>query len=135
MIMLIFTLSFLIIALNLGGQAFVWNSPMIIGMFCVAGVSFVAFVIAEKYAKMPVAPLRLFVQWQWRNVPLILGQLTEFFMFSENVLTVWRTVIRSLMFFHLFSTVGFHSPFDSQHYSSINIMKPDVLSPEYEIYA
>jgi Fungal trichothecene efflux pump (TRI12) len=73
MIMLMSTLSFLIVALNLGGQAFAWNSPVIIGMFCAAVVSFIAFVVAENYAKMPVAPLALFVQWQWRNVPLILG--------------------------------------------------------------
>jgi hypothetical protein len=54
---MIILISTLVVALNLGGQAFAWNSPTIIGMFCAATVSFVAFVIAEKYAKMPVAPL------------------------------------------------------------------------------
>jgi hypothetical protein len=73
MAMLVSTLSFLVISFNLGGQAFAWDSPPIIGMFCAVAVSFVVFVISEKNAKMPVAPLRLFIQWQWRNVPLILG--------------------------------------------------------------
>jgi hypothetical protein len=58
---MIILISTLVVALNLGGQAFAWNSPTIIGMFCAAAVSFVAFVIAENYAKMPVAPLTLFV--------------------------------------------------------------------------
>ncbi len=37
-------------------------------------VAFIAFVFAEKYAKLPVAPLNLFVQWKWRNVPIMLGE-------------------------------------------------------------
>lgn len=74
MTMLIGTLSFLVIGLNSGGQVAPWNSPMIIGMFTAAAASFVLFVIAEKYAKLPVAPLGLFVQWKWRNVPIMMGR-------------------------------------------------------------
>ncbi|TFK63581.1 MFS general substrate transporter, partial [Pluteus cervinus] len=54
-------------------------------MFSASVVAFVAFVFAEKYAKLPVAPLNLFVQWKWRNVPIML-------------------VTRCLLFFHLFAT-------------------------------
>lgn len=73
MTMLISTLTFLVIALNSGGQAFPWDSPTVIGMFCAAAVSIIAFIIAENHAHLPVAPMGLFVQWQWRNVPIIIG--------------------------------------------------------------
>lgn len=73
MMTLIATLTFLVIALNLGGQAYPWNSSIIIGMFCAAAASFLAFVVAENFAQLPVAPMYLFVQWEWRNVPLIIG--------------------------------------------------------------
>ncbi|KAF5383203.1 hypothetical protein D9615_004935 [Tricholomella constricta] len=81
---LIATLTFIVVALNLGGQSLPWKSPTIVGMFCAAAVSFAAFVLAENYAAQPVAPMNLFVQWRWRNVPLII-------------------VVRCLLFFHLFS--------------------------------
>ncbi|KIJ44518.1 hypothetical protein M422DRAFT_30362 [Sphaerobolus stellatus SS14] len=56
--MLIATLTFLVIALNTGGQSLPF-------------VSFVGFLLVEKWAKMPIAPLHLFSKWEWRNVPII----------------------------------------------------------------
>ncbi|ESK88241.1 mfs drug [Moniliophthora roreri MCA 2997] len=84
MCLLVACLSFLIVTLNTGGQTIPWDSPMIIGMLCASGVAFVAFWLAEKYAKMPVAPTRLFVKWEWRNVPIAF-------------------VTRTLLFFHIFA--------------------------------
>lgn len=66
MAMLVSTLTFLVVALNLGGQELPWKSPTIIGLFCAAGGSFISFVVAENYAKEPVAPIKLFVCWRWR---------------------------------------------------------------------
>ncbi|KAL0575230.1 hypothetical protein V5O48_006746 [Marasmius crinis-equi] len=85
MFLLVSCLSFLIVALNSGGQTAAWDSPMVIGLICAAGVSWVAFWVAEKYAVMPVAPTRLFVRWEWRNVPI-------------------SVVARTLLFFHIFAT-------------------------------
>ncbi|GLB39226.1 putative MFS general substrate transporter [Lyophyllum shimeji] len=82
---LISTLTFLVVALNLGGQSMPWNSATVISMFCAAAASFVAFIVVENYARKPIAPMRLFVQWRWRNVPLAI-------------------VVRCLLFFHLFAT-------------------------------
>ncbi|KAJ7584656.1 major facilitator superfamily domain-containing protein [Mycena floridula] len=73
MFFLVASLSFLVVALNLGGQSIPWSSPSIIGILCAAVVSLVAFVIAEFYAELPVAPVNLFSQWKWRNVPIMLG--------------------------------------------------------------
>lgn len=81
-------LTLLIIALNLGGDAYAWNSPVIIGLFAGAFVAFVAFVLAERYAAKPVVPLGLYVRWASRNVPIM-------------------TVVRALLFFHLYTTVCF----------------------------
>lgn len=105
MTMLVSTLTFLVIGLNLGGQAFAWNSPTIIGMFCAAGVSFIAFVVAENYATLPVAPMNLFVEWQWRNVPIIVGLCWDLWTITVG-LTKDHTVTRCLLFFHLFATVS-----------------------------
>ncbi|KAF9264621.1 MFS general substrate transporter [Marasmius fiardii PR-910] len=55
-------------------------------MLCAGFVAFVTFWTVEKYAKMPVAPTRLFVTWKSRNVPIAL-------------------VIRILLFFHIFATI------------------------------
>ncbi|KAI0075681.1 MFS general substrate transporter [Panus rudis PR-1116 ss-1] len=61
MFMLMSSLSLLIVALNIGGEARPWDSPTIIGLFSGCGVSFLAFLVAEKYAKYPLVPLSLFV--------------------------------------------------------------------------
>ncbi|KAI0339236.1 hypothetical protein BDW22DRAFT_1336511 [Trametopsis cervina] len=80
----------LIVALNLGGDAYAWSSPVIIGLFSGAGVAFIAFIVAENYATNPVVPLGLYVKWASRNVPIM-------------------TVVRTLLFFHLFATVRYSS--------------------------
>ncbi|TRM65411.1 major facilitator superfamily domain-containing protein [Schizophyllum amplum] len=79
-------LSFLVVALNSGGQTASWGSPLLIGLLVVVGVSGAAFWVIEKYARMPIAPTRLFVHWQWRNVPLML-------------------INRTLLFFHNFALI------------------------------
>ncbi|KAK1218328.1 hypothetical protein PQX77_018999 [Marasmius sp. AFHP31] len=85
MFLLVACLSCLIVALNSGGQTAPWDSPMVIGLACAAGVTFILFWVAEKYAVMPVAPPRLFVKWEWRNVPISI-------------------IARTLLFFHIFAT-------------------------------
>ncbi|KIJ37188.1 hypothetical protein M422DRAFT_33878 [Sphaerobolus stellatus SS14] len=90
MLMLIATLTFLVIALNTGGQSLPWNSSVIIGLLCASSVSFAGFLLVEKWAKMPIAPLHLFSKWEWRNVPIIV-------------------LSRTLLFFHLFA-LSFYLP-------------------------
>ncbi|KIK70072.1 hypothetical protein GYMLUDRAFT_539960 [Collybiopsis luxurians FD-317 M1] len=55
-------------------------------MLCALGVSGAAFCVVEGYAKMPIAPGRLFVRWEWRNVPLMM-------------------IMRTLLFFHNFAMI------------------------------
>ncbi|KAF7795452.1 hypothetical protein EIP86_006613 [Pleurotus ostreatoroseus] len=64
-------LTLFIIALNLGGDAYAWGSPVIIGLFVGAGCAFIAFIVAENYATNPVVPMGLFVSWKTRNVPIM----------------------------------------------------------------
>lgn len=73
MFMLVTNLTLLIVALNLGGDAYAWNSPTVIGLLVGAGVALLAFVYAESLATYPVLPLGLFMRLQWRNVPLMTG--------------------------------------------------------------
>ncbi|KAH7878226.1 major facilitator superfamily domain-containing protein [Lentinula edodes] len=56
-------------------------------MLCALGVSGIAFCVVEgRYAKMPIAPGRLFVRWGWRNVPIMM-------------------ITRTLLFFHNFAMI------------------------------
>ena len=73
MTLLITSLTLLIVALNLGGEARPWKSPTIIGLFAGAGGAFFAFVFAERSAIYPVVPMGLFSSLKWRNVPIISG--------------------------------------------------------------
>lgn len=50
-----------------------------IGILTATGVSFLAFVISEKYASLPIAPLNLFTQWRWRNVSIMILTRTLLF--------------------------------------------------------
>ncbi len=74
MTLLICWLTLLIVALNLGGDAYPWASSVTISLFAAAGCAFAAFVIAENYATHPVIPMGLFVTWHSRNVPIITGK-------------------------------------------------------------
>ncbi|KIK70070.1 hypothetical protein GYMLUDRAFT_34532 [Collybiopsis luxurians FD-317 M1] len=87
MFTLVSCLSFLVVALNSGGQTLPWSSSLIIGMLCALVVSGAAFCVVEgRYAEMPIAPGRLFVRWDWRNVPLMM-------------------ISRTLLFFHNFAMI------------------------------
>ncbi|KAH8810400.1 major facilitator superfamily domain-containing protein [Flagelloscypha sp. PMI_526] len=80
MILLVSWLSFVVIILNLGGQVLPWTHPTLIGLYVGTGVGFALFVAAEHYAELPVAPPKLFTQWKWRNVPIMLvGRTLLFF--------------------------------------------------------
>ncbi|WP_334074712.1 MULTISPECIES: MDR family MFS transporter [Paenibacillus] len=50
----------LLFSLATGGQQFAWNSPLLIGLLVVAGISLILFFIIEKRAEEPLVPLKLF---------------------------------------------------------------------------
>ncbi|TYA11787.1 MFS transporter [Paenibacillus faecis] len=50
----------LLFGLATGGQQIAWNSPLLIGLLIVAGISLVLFFIIEKRAEEPLVPLKLF---------------------------------------------------------------------------
>lgn len=102
-------LTLLIVALNLAGDAYAWSSPVIIGLFAGTGAAFLAFVIAENRALHPVVPMRLFVSWKYRNVPII-------------------TIARTLLFFHLFATT-FYIPIFLQVIGSSSTLAAALVIP------
>ncbi|KAI0691485.1 major facilitator superfamily domain-containing protein [Cytidiella melzeri] len=102
-------LTLLIVALNLGGDAYAWSSPVIIGLFAGTASAFVAFVVAEKYATKPVVPLGLYAKWASRNVPIM-------------------TVTRALLFFHLFAST-FYIPIFLQVTGKSNIVAAALIIP------
>ncbi|KAI0777913.1 major facilitator superfamily domain-containing protein [Irpex lacteus] len=107
--LLVTWLTLLIIALNLGGDAYPWGSPVIIGLFVGAGVAFAAFILAEKYAMKPVVPLGLYKKWASRNVPIM-------------------TVVRALLFFHLYTTT-FYVPIFLQVIGKSNVLAAALVIP------
>ena len=50
----------LLLATSLGGTAYAWGSPTILGLYAVGAVALLAFVLVELRAEEPVIPLRLF---------------------------------------------------------------------------
>lgn len=50
----------LLLALSLGGQEFPWRSAQIIGLFALAAVGVVVFILVEKRAREPILPFDLF---------------------------------------------------------------------------
>lgn len=88
MFTLVSSLTLLVVALNLGGHSFAWNSSTVIGLLVGAFVAFVIFIVVERrVAVNPVIPVHLFTRWERRNVPIMV-------------------IARTLLFFHLFATVG-----------------------------
>ena len=53
-------LSAIILFSDLGGTAYAWTSPTMLGLIATAALALVAFVIVERRAAEPVLPLRLF---------------------------------------------------------------------------
>ncbi|KAF5348741.1 hypothetical protein D9758_006838 [Tetrapyrgos nigripes] len=75
MTLLVASLSFLVVGLNLGGQVIAWASSTIIRILVAAAVSISLFAVAEIFAAMPIAPMYLFCHWKWRNIPVMLNLL------------------------------------------------------------
>ncbi|MBP0723965.1 MFS transporter [Bacillus sp. RG28] len=65
----------LLLALSLGGKDYAWNSWQIIGLFALALVGIVSFVIVESKAKEPILPMHLF-----KNRTFVTLSLVGFFM-------------------------------------------------------
>jgi len=63
------------LALSWGGVNYKWGSPVIIGMFSLAAVMFVLFLVFESRAKEPLVPLSLF-----KNRIVAVGNLVSFLM-------------------------------------------------------
>jgi EmrB/QacA subfamily drug resistance transporter len=69
-------LSGIILVTDLGGSAYPWSSPFVLGLMAVSSVSLLAFLFAEGRAEEPVLPLRLFLNrafWVTSAVGLIVG--------------------------------------------------------------
>ncbi|KAF2762778.1 MFS general substrate transporter [Pseudovirgaria hyperparasitica] len=68
---------FLLIPISGGGSYFAWDSPMVISMLTIGGLSLIAFVLIEwKFAKLPMMPLSL-----WTN-PAVAALLIQNFFFG-----------------------------------------------------
>ncbi|MFD3447929.1 MDR family MFS transporter [Microbacteriaceae bacterium 4G12] len=65
----------LLLALSFGGKDYAWGSWQIIGLFALAIISLVSFVIVETKAKEPILPVHLF-----KNRTFVFLNLVAFFM-------------------------------------------------------
>ncbi|KAK0440828.1 major facilitator superfamily domain-containing protein [Armillaria borealis] len=109
MLLIVVSLSCLVVALNMGGQDLPWNSSVVIGCFAGAGASFLAFIVVETKAEMPVLPVELFSTWKWRNVSIM-------------------TAVRTLSFFHIFALV-FYLPVFLQVISMSSVVSSALIIP------
>jgi len=109
MMMIVTSLSLLIVALNLGGDAFLWNASVTIGLFVGSAVSFVLFIVSERHAAYPVVPMSLFGMIKFRNVPIM-------------------TVHRTLLFFHIFAST-FYLPIFLQVTGRTSVLAAALVVP------
>lgn len=87
------TLSAAILAADLGGVAYGWTSPVILGLAAAALVSLAAFIAVERRAAEPVLPLRLFRERAF-TVSSGVGLIVGFAMFgSVTYLPVFLQVV------------------------------------------
>lgn len=69
------SITLLLVAISGGGSSYPWGSPLIITLFVVGGVLFIAFILCEwKIPKLPMVPLRLF-----RSPSLCMILISNFF--------------------------------------------------------
>jgi EmrB/QacA subfamily drug resistance transporter len=90
--------SALLLALSLGGKAnnggFAWGSTQIVGLFVIAGILSIGFVLWEGHAEEPILPLRLFRNKVF-TVANIIGFILGFTMFGAIVyLPLYLQVVR-----------------------------------------
>lgn len=89
-------LSAVIIVTDLGGTEYEWNSPLILGLLGVIGVSLLLFVAVERVALEPVLPLRLFLNRSFW-VCSLLGMVVGFSLWgSVTYLPVYLQVVRGM---------------------------------------
>lgn len=82
MMLLISCLTLLIVALNIGGDAYPWDSKVVIGLFVGSAFAFLLFIVAENFASFSIVPMGLFASWEWRNVPIMTGEQYDRYCFS-----------------------------------------------------
>src|SRR5581483_9512096 len=61
----------LLLALSLGGKDYAWDSWQILGLFALALIGLVSFVIVETKAKEPILPMHLFKNRAFTSLNLI----------------------------------------------------------------
>ena len=87
-------LSGVIIATDLGGIEYPWNSPVIIGMAIVVVISIILFLIVERKAAEPVLPLRLFENRTF-VISAVVGLIVGFALFgSVTYLPLYLQVVK-----------------------------------------
>lgn len=81
-------------ALLSGGNDYAWNSPLILALLIVSGVSFLAFLFVEWRAQEPMVPLRLF-----QNRVIAVLNVTVFFAYgiSTGLAVCLPTWIQSVL--------------------------------------
>ena len=61
---------FVLIPISAGGSIYAWDSPIVISLLTIGGVTWILFILTEwKFARLPVLPLRL---WTYRTPSLVL---------------------------------------------------------------
>jgi EmrB/QacA subfamily drug resistance transporter len=76
------SLSALVLISDLGGTVYPWGSPLVIALIVIAAITLVAFLFAERRAKEPVLPLRLFRNRSF-SVTSAVGLIVGFSLFGS----------------------------------------------------
>jgi len=69
-VLIVLTAAAALLALTLGGTRYLWDAPLIVGLFAASAVSLAIYIWVERHATQPILPLHLFAIPTFRTAAL-----------------------------------------------------------------
>lgn len=95
-VLVVLTAATLLLGLTLGGTSYPWDSPHIIGLFAVGGVSLVIFLWIETHATHPILPLHLFRVHAFRVAALASFVMSTAFLGVVMFMPLYMQVVQGI---------------------------------------
>ena len=95
-VLVVLTAATTLLGLTLGGTSYPWNSPNILGLFAVGGVSLVIFLWVEMHATHPILPLHLFRIHSFRVTALASFVMSTAFLGVAMFMPLYMQVVQGI---------------------------------------
>jgi EmrB/QacA subfamily drug resistance transporter len=95
-VLVVLTAATALLGLTLGGTSYPWDSPQILGLFAVGGVSLVIFLWVETHAVHPILPLHLFRIHSFRVAALASFVMSTAFLGVVMFMPLYMQVVQGI---------------------------------------